>query len=260
MELIRQQSSTAEFKASLRQRNIDSKRNFVSMSEYTSDLFEYKSPLLVLRIDFSYHKEFSRLISKEDARADMARFLGNRRSNQRLFKGWLGYILKLEYGIDKGYHWHALIFYNGTVRQKGRGLSDGIGKYWCKVITKKRGQFFNSNARTDIPKDKYGIGRIHRSDMLKRNNLLNVVGYLTKSEQFIRLAKVGSKDKSITKGEVPVRTSNAGRPRIYTVAVHHRVGIKATAKQQPTKSIADSDNATNSYQKETGLHESQQKK
>lgn len=233
IEVIRQKSVTPEFKAKLNQRRIDSKRNFVSMSEYTSALFEFKSPLLVLRIDFSYHKEFSKFMSKEEARADMARFLGNRRSNKRLFKGWLGYILKMEYGINKGYHWHALLFFNGSVRQRDVHLSLEIGKYWDEVITKGRGQFFSSNARTDIPEDKYGIGRIHRSDMLKRNNLLNVVGYLTKSEQFIRLAKVGSKDKSITKGEVPIRTSNAGRPRKYVAVTEVLTELLKNSQTSP---------------------------
>ncbi len=220
--LIRQRSVMPEFKYQVHRRKIDASRNFKSMSEYVNELFEFKSPLMVLRIDFSYKKEIARFVSFEDAKSDMERFLRNRRSNKRLFDGWLGYIMKIEYGIEKGYHWHALIFLNGTLRKHDIYWSMEIGKYWTEIITQGRGLFFSSNARKDIPAERSGRGMIHRTDIQKRKNLLHIVGYMTKAEQFIRISKACSKDKSITKGEVPVRTSNAGRPR-NTVAVSARI-------------------------------------
>lgn len=217
--LIRQKSMTPEFKAKISKRKSDCYRNYLSMAEYIYSLFQYKSSLLVLRIDFHYHQEYAHSISLAEARADMTRMLRNRRANKRLFDGWVGYIIKTEYGIEKGYHFHALIFFNGADRQRGVYWADEIGRYWEEVITKKRGYAFNSNARTDLPKAWIGIGKIDRSDEAKLKNLLYVVRYLTKAEQFIRLAKTGTKGKSITKGEVPVRESNAGRPRRYIASV-----------------------------------------
>ncbi len=205
---------SSEFKARVWRRNNDSYSNYQRMVAYVDGLFEYRSVLLVLRVDFSYRQDVAATLTLEEARADLAHLLRNRRSNPRLFGDWLGYIIKTEYGVSKGYHFHALIFFDGTNRQNGVYWGMELGRYWETTITQGRGIFFNSNARKDILEDKIGTGKIGRKDVLKRRNLNRLIGYLVKAEQFIRVKRVGSKSKMVIRGVIPVRESRAGRPRV----------------------------------------------
>lgn len=217
LNLIRKESRTPEFKKNISRAKEKSSKRYRRSELYIDSLFKNRcTRLLVLRIDFSYGHECAKHTTVAQAKMDLAHFLNNKRGKPKLFKGWAGYIRKLEWGPEKGVHFHLIIFFKGSVRHKDGYLAESIGEYW-KEITNKRGIYWNCNDKES--KDNYkrlGIGMIEMDNKEKRKILLDdVVNYLAKTEQYLRAIQLSSAgDKLFVTGVMPrERTSTVGRPR-----------------------------------------------
>ncbi len=170
----------------------------------------------MLRVDFSYQKEFFSEIDLQTTLKDRKRFLANKRCNA-IFNDRIGYIVKLEYAVEKGFHWHVILFFDGSERRKASHIHSAqqIGEYWVERSTKGRGDYWNCNANIDDFKQKgiCGIGPIHANDHALRINLCyRVVGYLCKTDQYFK-PKRELPLKRIRKGKPPeIRAIKLGRP------------------------------------------------
>lgn len=191
---------------------------------YADALRGMTTRLVVLRIDLEYQKEFKDQISVGEALADLDHFFSNQRNNSR-FKGKLGFICKLEYGVLKGLHFHLIFFFDGAIKDGRRDvfLAQKIGEYWVKVITKGRGDYWNINDHKEDFKRKgiLGIGLIHDNEDALFNNLKHrVIRYLCKSSQFVQpkqpeelQSRGRSKNRLIRRGNYPkVIRRKPGRP------------------------------------------------
>lgn len=224
IESIRAKSKTKEFKKKISNRITNANRMLKSINGYIDELFARYSRLLVLRIDLSYLVDINtstglpmNQVTLQQAKADFTKLKNNMRHN-KLFKHLKGDVWKLEFGELKGFHYHLILFFLGSKVDKDVYYGAQIGEYWQKSITKNRGIFHNCNAE----KKKYadlgilGIGMIDvgKEDSVElRFNLQNrIVNYLAKKEQILK-TKLTSKEKVMGKGQVPERTSDAGRPR-----------------------------------------------
>lgn len=221
IELIRFKSRLPKFKHAVARRERRAAQMFESIKSYVDSLFFNHSKLLVIRLDLGYLVEVDEVTRKtkknttlQEAKNDLANLWRNKRHNS-LFDEMVGYVWKLEYADMKGYHFHLILFFNGSNVQNDYHIADMIGRYWCEVITNNRGIYFNCNA----VKTKYkhlGIGKISAespADSELRLNLINyVVKYLTKKEQFLRI-KFSKKERVIGTGEKPSRPKKPGRPR-----------------------------------------------
>jgi hypothetical protein len=191
-------------------------RNKKSAIKYINYLFTRHSKLLVLRIDLGYRRQAFEQINDAEAyamiRRDIDRFFANMRHNT-LFKHKVGHISKLEYGLDKGYHAHLILFFNGSKVQRDQYFSQEICKYWNTKITNGMGNAFNCH----LNKYKYkGIGKISYTDETLRKNLIaHVVRYLVKPELFARVVVPGdSSGKHIfERGQIPPNRYPCGRRR-----------------------------------------------
>ena len=216
---IRHKCHSPCFNARVINRQREHNRNFREYSEYVNGLFSRWSRLLVVRIDLSYlveHDEQNNrtrhLVTLEDVKADLKRLLSNKRHNT-IFDDLVGYVWKLEYGDLKGYHYHLILLFNGNNVKGDFKKGKEIGEYWRDVITKGRGYYFNCNGK----KSDYahlGIGMINaegEEDAHLRFNLIHyVMRYLVKSDQYLKV-KLKMNDRSIGKGLMPKKKSNAGR-------------------------------------------------
>ena len=208
------QTKTKEFKTQAYRLAARATQNFNSARKYVDGLFDHYSKLNVIRIDQAYGARFASDITAEGARADLQRFFNNRRSN-KLFKNWVGYIAKLEYGVDHGYHWHLIIFLDGQKVKHDSYVAHEIGRYWQTTVTENKGLFFNCNAKAFENRryayKRIGIGMINHDDVNKRHILVHdVIAYLCKKEQHL---KTPTNDRVFSKGEQPRHKSAAGRPR-----------------------------------------------
>lgn len=191
------------------------KENVKEYCKYVRSLFAARTPLNVIRIDLSYEKNVQ--VSIEDLNKDLRHLHRNTRHKPKLFKGLLGHIEKIEYGMSKGLHVHALFFFSSERRANADVyLAEQIGRYWVDKITDGKGHYWNVNANKKQYEDKgiLGIGEIHAHDEEAINYLCNnIVSYMCKVEQFIKPA-ASPKTKLLRRGEMPILTSpKRGRPR-----------------------------------------------
>jgi|CXWL01.1.fsa_nt_gi hypothetical protein len=211
---IREVAASAKFKKKVRDRANNSKLNKLNLKCYIGDIFKTKSKALLLRIDFEYDKEIAKSVTIKQAKMDRDRYLNNMRNNE-LFKTVVGYIWKLEDGEERGLHYHFIFFLDGSLSLKDSFLAEEFGKYWVETVTKGRGIYFNCN-RHPMKYKNFCIGMIEHTDEIKRKNLMIVIEYLTKPDQYLRIK--GS--RMIGRGETPKRTTSKagnhlGRPRKY---------------------------------------------
>ncbi|ATG88309.1 YagK/YfjJ domain-containing protein [Methylomonas koyamae] len=207
-------TSHSEFKELICNVHRASKKNHDGMMRYIDSLFEHYSRLVVIRLDLY---EDGPIMSQSDiqkkywqAKHDFRHLLNNARMYS-LFDARVGYIWSLEYGPERGFHYHLVLFFDGSQVRDDVYLAREIGEYWL-YITKSRGDYWNCNAN----KEKYGqlgIGTIHYSDLEKINCLKQAAAYLVKVDHYVRMLTADN-GRTFGRGEIlPPRTSTVGRPR-----------------------------------------------
>ncbi len=192
-------------------------RNIAKVNNRIDVLFKDYSKLSVIRIDFSILKEHGDVISHEN----MTEYISNLRNNMRknsIFKHYITYISKLEYGQEKSWHYHMIFFFDGSYVNHDINKADQIGEYWVNTITKNMGCYYNANKH----KQEYypcGIGNIQYHETKKINYLKKAASYLTKEDKNIILNKWKDKSgktiRTFNMGRYKQKNSNRGRPRIY---------------------------------------------
>lgn len=190
-----------------RRRYID--KNLNSTYRYIENLFFRYSKILVLRVDFSYLRGYAGNATAQSAKRHLQLMLKNYQ-NKRPFKGMVGYIWKLEFSEDTGFHFHFMAFFDGSNHCHDVYLAQKIGEEWCRV-TKGLGRYYNCNACADRYTN-LGLGMVNRTDKSKVGNVKLAASYLAKMDYYVRLF-LGEKDRIFGKGELP-RTlpRKPGRP------------------------------------------------
>lgn len=162
---------------------------FQSGVDYLNALWEHgPSRMLFVRVDLGIRFEYQSSMHFIEFCDYFKRMIANRRSKPSIFRHYVGMIWRLEWTIDKSYHYHCLFIFDGARVRNAVYYGDAIGDYWMKNITEGIGTYWNSNREADnFPES--GIGMIDRRDIRKRHILLTrVLAYLTKSDFEIREA------------------------------------------------------------------------
>lgn len=216
IEEILHMTSQRGFKRKVYARVDSINKGYLSAKGYLDVLYERYARLLVLRIDFGFRTSDAALphtVSLLEAQEHLARFLNNKRG-KTLYKNLKGYIWRLEYGKQKGYHFHLFFFFDGSKAHKDEFLANEIGADWIKV-TDGKGIYHNCNAHKQSYK-RLGIGMISHDDEEKRRNLLEVLAYMHKEDQTLR-EKFSDKTHGWGRGAMPRPPQHGlGRPRKKT--------------------------------------------
>ncbi|HFE6714967.1 TPA: inovirus-type Gp2 protein [Salmonella enterica subsp. enterica serovar Newport] len=178
------------FRQELRKYQRNSVKNLKGITNYIQHLFNQHARLLVIRLDLAWGKVHSGSITPEIAKQHRQQLLRNMKRN-RLFKHVLGTVWKLEYGLDRGFHYHTLFFLDGNKARSDINICAQFGEYWTSVITEGKGTYFNCNARPERY-EMSGIGMVKHDDIVKQEGLQRAVEYLTKIDTFARLALPGN--------------------------------------------------------------------
>jgi len=221
IDSIRKEAKSPEFKKTLSNYNRSSDKNFDSLDKYIKKLFLKHTRLMVLRIDLGYKKDY--YLQNEEQRKEMYLQAVNDRENffkkrganllsKKLFKHMLGYAWKLEFGFEKGFHYHVFLFFDGSKRWRDKYRAKKIGEYWQNNITNGKGLFHSCNANKGSYKY-LGIGVINDDDVKLREGLKKAAEYLTKADSYNVRIITPDKGRAFGKGEVTAK-SNKGRPRI----------------------------------------------
>ncbi|MBL0665605.1 inovirus-type Gp2 protein [Aeromonas jandaei] len=185
-------------------------RNQRSIATYVNSLFDQHAKLLVIRLDISYRKAYYDQLTLDLVTEDLRCYL---RRVQNKYPALLGYIWKLEFGVDRRFHTHITFIFNGAVHQRDISLGIALGELW-KDITDNNGSYFNCQVRREeyLNWGADGIGMVHYSDTVKRIHLINALSYLTKLDTQI-LAILPAGRRTFGRMERPSRQPRLGRPR-----------------------------------------------
>lgn len=187
-------------------------RNYTSVCELIDSLLACRSKLLVIRLDVSVLEAYKDMVNPFTYRKGIECLRNNLRANSA-FEGWLGYACSIEYGMKKGWHMHAIFFFNGQIRRDDGGLAQFLADYWNTVINKQIGICFNCNLKREYRYN--GIGLVCWNDLDKVNILKSqVASYLCKPDNEVmqewRLAHRGG--RLFLRSEIPT-PSGLGAPR-----------------------------------------------
>lgn len=219
---IRKALMKEDFKRALADFERSSNKNYKSLILYIDSLFESHARMLVLRVDLAYQNKYSTAavsdnpVTYAEAKKHREEFFRNVR-RKVLVDSLIGFVWKLEYGLEKGFHYHVMFFLDGSKVRQDVTIAKVIGTYWVEVITARRGLYFNCNA----VKSKYrscGIGMVEHSDSLMRENLIKAAVYLTKSDYYMKMI-APSGGRCFGRGLAPLSKLSGvkrGRPRKVT--------------------------------------------
>lgn len=206
---IRARTAQTSFRSRLAARRFGVKRNCLRGRQLIAALFRRYARLNVLRIDFEYLSEYPASLGQ--TKDDFSRFLNNHRHHST-FKHLVGYIWHLEWAFKTGYHWHVMLFLDGSKTLRDAYIAQKIGEYWVRVITEGRGRYHNCNAA----KNKYrrlGIGMISHDDAEKRAVLEGkVLEYVTTIDELAQ-PRVPRGTKVFGTSQMPEDHPGIGRKR-----------------------------------------------
>ena len=140
--------------------------------------------LMVLRLDLGY--------GKEHASASMDRIIDDWAALKAFittnFPSYLSHVVKLEYGLQKGAHMHALLLFNGAMVRQDVTIAKLIGEHWSKVTTGGMGVYFNCNAAPYKNRFSHcGVGVFNRLDEATVAGFQAVADYITKPDPLVTL-------------------------------------------------------------------------
>ncbi|MFW1737524.1 YagK/YfjJ domain-containing protein [Acinetobacter sp. ULE_I080] len=233
LEHLKKGMADDSFKKDIQQKRKAISKNKNSLLRYIESLFEYRSRLLVLRIDFSYEKDAGGFFTREDGeKIDL--IFGAK--NKDLLEKWsievreqrnqlikklkkiyqkdlIGYVWKLEYGADKAFHYHMIFFLDESKHHQDVRIAESIGEIWKDEITNGKGIYWNCNAqKKNFEKNgRIATGKIKHDDKKLRENLNIMASYLTKPDYFVKLA-LSNDARTFGKGGKPKKIKS-GRPR-----------------------------------------------
>lgn len=185
----------SEYNREIKQKNTN--RN--ELYGYANQVLEKYAKSLVVFVTLSYKKQVRSLISLEDFQENMVSLRDLISNRKTCFRDLVGHAWAIEQGVEKGYHCHLWLVYNGSKRQADFHIGKEIGEKWLK-ITNGLGEYHNSNN----PETKYsyqqqgrlGIGRIHRNNLHEMQNAVSTALYLTaplKFDQYLVVKPSGMK-------------------------------------------------------------------
>ncbi|BBB66549.1 hypothetical protein UNDYM_2296 [Undibacterium sp. YM2] len=194
-----------------------------SLVKFEAELFQRFSRLMVVRLDFNYHKatftpeeideimreqvchkaqdlatffagentstpsKIEGRVAFEEVQKDRKRFFTNVKGKPSLFKELVGYVWSIECGHVAGYHLHVMLFFNGAKVQKHQFLAQEIGQYWADSITQGRGYFENCNLNEKKYGDDWAMGEVNYWDSAKREKLRYTMQYFCKTNQLVQV-------------------------------------------------------------------------
>lgn len=214
---LRKKLRSDEFSKSVTNLKKKISNNKNSLLKYINALFNAHSRLLVIRLDLSYKKKPTPYLKKHEFCEQLEKAQEHRHKliqhlkRKQLKDAFVGYAWKLEYGLEKSFHYHMIFFLDGSKYRKDVEIAKSIGEYWVEQVTEGNGLYWNCNANQDSYRAN-GIGTVNYYDKDKRKNLEQASLYLIKPDYFVRVFMPNG-GKAYDRGQMPKNIETRGRKR-----------------------------------------------
>lgn len=221
---IRAQGRAKPFLEELRPHVRRAAKNYRSIVKLLRALFDKHRRLLIIRMDFEYmkaHRSIPHAEVLKHANAFVRYLKSIRHRNRKVFKA---YVLKLEYALLRGWHFHGLIVLDGHVVHGDVHYGKMLGEHWKNVTTKGKGGYYNCNAKSGKYGKTLGIGMIERNSSNRRHMLETIVaGYLAKPDFYAPMMKADG-DRLFFRSELPmIPPVKRGRRRLRMDPINVRL-------------------------------------
>lgn len=191
VDAIRKAAKDSALKKSILNLQRCERSNAKSMKDMLAGVRALYSKVLVIRLDLYYLSlhgpglgHHAQEITFEQAQQHRNAFLEYLRTGA--FSDHLvGYIWKMEYGFEKGYHVHFAILMDGQAVCKDIVIADLLGEHWKTEITEGTGYAHNYNKDKERYPEPY-LGMVSRGDNAKWDVLVRKIRYLTKVDHYVR--------------------------------------------------------------------------
>lgn len=214
VDSIRGEADNVTFRADMRNYERAAKKNSVGVNRFIDSLFAECSRMLVMRIDLGYSlgylSSLTGVVSADRVKKDFDELVKSIRKG-RLKDGICGYVWKLEFGPIKQFHYHFMLFLDGSKFREDITIAEELGEHWKGVITNGEGAYFNCNRR----KEKYrypALGMRKWDGAGDVDNVKKAVDYLVKLDLLVR-ANLPKGRRTFGKSGRPSEKGPAGRPR-----------------------------------------------
>lgn len=180
--------TSKKFEKSLSSYRRSYNKNAAGLEKHLRWLRTRYARLIAIRVDLSYRKPPN---WPNDLHGSVS--FAETQEHRALFLAWLqkefavaGYAWRVEYGVQKGYHYHWLVLLDGSKHQRDIALAEQMGEYWSRTATDGKGIYWNCNAAPYLVR---AVGRIDHQDQMKFENLLKLVArYLVKVDEVIEFS------------------------------------------------------------------------
>lgn len=231
---IRASFKTTAYEHSQSKQQYEHKRQLQRYQDYVRDLMvPVKSTgrrrLLVVRLDLGMQKTTLKKY-KLTAFLEHLEALFWHTERQKVFKHLEGYIRKVEFGAEKGWHAHLILFFDHDAVRNCFPKAEKVGKVWQQIVQQRCAQDCGVYHNCHIHPEKYkfnGIGLLDNSSEdypEKLNNLLeHVVPYLLKQDYTVRFTEM-PKQKLLTRGQLSQASQAAAQ---QAAATQHQLALQS---------------------------------
>lgn len=176
-------------------------KTYTSLKRYLLALLQRYKRLLVVRLDLYYRQPYAQdnqVCTHQRISADRVQFLHVIR---RYYPAFVGYAWKLEVGIQRHWHAHMLLCFDGDDVRLDAVIGRRLGDAWIQ-LTEGQGDYFNCNGkRHQYKHDAIGVIHANRPDEVAL--LLGPPAtYLTKIDYYAGL-ELPDGARTFGKGQLP---------------------------------------------------------
>lgn len=222
IEDVRAYLASSQYKRDVNNYTRSSRKNYASLKSLARRLFQNNSRLMVIRVDFGY-RSASDIMGNKPVYVTSDQAVANRDSLLRALKNKYpslkGYAWCMEYGVLRGFHFHAIFFLDSRANPRDINVANEICDLWRVDITKFHGFAFNCNA----VKARYkscGIGIIDHFNKDAMAGLFMAFRYMTKPDEVMKL-QVTKGFRSFGRSIMPpLKTEKRGRKRVSEIVAN----------------------------------------
>lgn len=184
---VRSLAQSGEILSRTRRRGRKCRDRYNGTIEFLDKILSSNQTISCLWLDLLYGEGFN----LKEAKRRLGHLLNNHRRN-KTFKPAIGYIWRLEYDIQLGYHFYLFYVFDRTLDDDGQVLAGKIERYWCDIVTKGSGAYFTHEPST---KDHWfsGLSNIERENKESVRLLYRAAAYLAKKDLYIEIPNSAGK-------------------------------------------------------------------
>lgn len=186
-------------------RRFEAREKERGIEQYIQAVLDRYAKSLPVRVDLGFLKVRQPFITIDYFFEAIDRLRAMRKVGHPFFENQLGFVLNLEQGIDRGFHAHWGVIFNGSKVRNDWHRAEMVKSMWAEC-TDGMGTVYNCNANKQWYELRgwNGLGMVERDDEAKRANVVSAMQYMSgrdKEDQYLRIKPAGR--RTFWKGRLP---------------------------------------------------------